>query len=116
MVFLAFYWAALQGMTIPQAQTIAFLTLVFGQLWHVFDARSSHTLFSRNPFENGRLNMAVAFAATSSILVTLMPFFNDVMGTAPLSPILYLAVIFIPALPTFLLSGFKVIFDIKENI
>ncbi|MFD1671087.1 cation-translocating P-type ATPase [Agrilactobacillus yilanensis] len=107
MVFLAFIWAAKQGMQVSEAQTVAFLTLVFGQLWHIFDARSNKTLFSRKPFENSRLNLAVAFAATSSILVTLMPFFNKVMGTAALSPTLYLAVIFIPALPTFILSGIK---------
>ncbi|MCD2255652.1 cation-transporting P-type ATPase [Lactobacillus sp. CC-MHH1034] len=116
MVFLAFVWAARNGMSIPEAQTIAFLTLVFGQLWHVFDARTENTLFSRPPFENGRLNLAVAFAAVSSIFVTLLPFFNNVMGTAPLSMNLYLAVIFLPAIPTFLLSGIKVIFKIKNAL
>ncbi len=44
-----------------EAQTLAFLTLVFGQLWHVFDARSTRTLFARNPFENYQLLLAVAF-------------------------------------------------------
>lgn len=111
MVFLAFVWAAKQGMSISQAQSIAFLTLVFGQLWHVFDARSDRTIFARKPFDNSRLNLAVAFAATSSILVTLLPFFNKVMGTTPLTPTLYIAVIFIPAIPTFVLSGLKVLYQ-----
>lgn len=107
MVFLAFVWAAGQGLTIAQSQTIAFLTLVFGQLWHVYDARSVNTLFDRNPFSNSRLTLAVGFAATSSILVTLIPFFNNVMGTAPLSMITYMAIIFISAIPTFVISGIK---------
>ncbi|WP_338215379.1 cation-translocating P-type ATPase [Lacticaseibacillus salsurivasis] len=107
LVYVAFIWAASQGMSGAEAQTLAFLTLVFGQLWHVFDARSTRTLFARNPFENHQLLLAVAFAAAASLLVTIMPFFNEVMGTAPLSSTLYAAVVFIPALPTFILSGIK---------
>ena len=113
MVYLAFIWAARMGATSNQAQTVAFLTLVFGQLWHVFDARSSKTIFRRNPFENKHLLAAVLFAGVSSILVTTIPFFNTVMGTAQLPIIVYLMVIFIPALPTFVLSGIKEIFKTK---
>ena len=32
------------------AQTVAFATLVLAQLIHVFDCRSEHSIFSRNPF------------------------------------------------------------------
>ncbi|MBU9788720.1 cation-transporting P-type ATPase [Lentilactobacillus sp. G22-6] len=106
-VFIAFIWAANQGFSIAQSQTIAFLTLVFGQLWHVYDARSTKTLFDRNPFTNSRLTLAVGFAATSSVLVTLIPFFNQVMGTASLSMGLYVGIIILSALPTFILSGIK---------
>lgn len=107
LVYLAFVWAAQAGLSAQEAQTVAFLTLVFGQLWHVYDARSTRTLFHRNPFENGKLTIAVAFAAVASLLVTLLPFFNTVMGTAPLSGSLYLAVVCLPALPTLVLSGIK---------
>ncbi|EEI72021.1 cation-translocating P-type ATPase [Lentilactobacillus hilgardii] len=107
LVFLAFIWAASQGYSVAQSQTIAFLTLVFGQLWHVYDARSAKTLFDRSPFSNSRLTLAVGFAATSSILATLIPFFNNVMGTAPLTMPMYLGIILISAVPTFVLSGIK---------
>lgn len=107
LVYVGFLWAATHGMSASEAQTVAFLTLVFGQLWHVFDARANRTLFRRNPLENGRLLLAVAFAASASLLVTVLPFFNTVMGTAQLSGWVYLGVIFIPALPTFILSGVK---------
>ena len=107
MVYLAFLIAANSGMPSNQTQTVAFLTLVFGQLWHIFDARSSQTLFRRNPFSNPKLLMAVGFAGISSVLVTVIPFFNTVMGTAALPMPVYLLVIFVPALPTFILSGVK---------
>ncbi|GAF36995.1 cation-transporting ATPase [Lentilactobacillus farraginis DSM 18382 = JCM 14108] len=51
--------------------------------------------------------MAVGFAATTSILVTLVPFFNNVMGTAPLTMSMYLGIIIVSAVPTFVLSGIK---------
>ncbi|MDW5524118.1 cation-transporting P-type ATPase [Carnobacterium maltaromaticum] len=112
-VFLAFVWAAKSGLSSNQAQTVAFLTLVYGQLWHVFDARSSKTLYRRNPFQNKHLIAAVLFAGISSYLVTIIPFFNTVMGTAPLSLNIYLLVLFVPAIPTLVLSGLKEIFGIK---
>ena len=115
MVFLAFVWAASQGLSVAQSQTIAFLTLVFGQLWHVYDARSVKTLFDRNPFSNSRLTLAVGFAATSSILVTLIPFFNNVMGTAPLSMTMYLIIIVVSAIPTFVISGVKKMISNKRD-
>ncbi|KRO00120.1 cation-translocating P-type ATPase [Companilactobacillus kimchiensis] len=113
MVYIAFILAANLGMNRNEAQTVAFLTLVFGQLWHVFDARSSRTIFRRNPFGNPRLVMAVLFAGIASVLVTIIPFFNLVMGTAQLPTYIYPLVIIIPALPTLLLSGLKEIFNIK---
>lgn len=113
LVYFAFLWAAYQGLSSNQAQTVAFLTLVYGQLWHVFDARSAKTLFRRNPFENKYLVAAVIFAGISSFLVTIIPFFNVVMGTAPLTMNIYLLVLFLPALPTLILSGIKELFGIK---
>jgi Ca2+-transporting ATPase len=113
LVYVAFLWAAHQGLSSNQAQTVAFLTLVYGQLWHVFDARSTKTLFRRNPFENKHLIAAVLFAGISSYLVTIIPFFNIVMGTAPLTLPIYLLVLFVPALPTLILSGVKELFGIK---
>lgn len=113
MVYLGFLLAAQNGLNASEAQTVAFLTLVYGQLWHVFDARSSRTLFRRNPFGNIRLVGAVLFAGVSSLLVTIIPFFNSVMGTAQLTLPVYLLVIFIPALPTLILSGIKEVFKIK---
>lgn len=113
MVYLSFLLAARSGMETSEAQTVAFLTLVYGQLWHVFDARSSRTLFRRNPFENKRLVVAVLFAGFASFLVTMLPFFNNIMGTAQLTLPIYLMVLFIPALPTLILSGIKEIFKIK---
>lgn len=113
LVYIAFLWAAHQGMTGKEAQTVAFLTLIYGQLWHVFDARSTKTLFRRKPFENRYLVVAVLFAGVSSFLITIIPFFQTVIGTASLTFPVYLLVLFVPAIPTFVLSVIKELFKIK---
>ncbi|HDT8257738.1 TPA: cation transporting ATPase C-terminal domain-containing protein [Listeria monocytogenes] len=78
-----------------------------------FDARSSSTLFRRNPFGNPRLVLAVLFAGISSYLITIIPFFNTVIGTAQLPMNVYLMVLFILALPTLILSSLKELLKIK---
>jgi P-type Ca2+ transporter type 2C len=53
--------------SLTKAQTVAFATLVMAQLIHVFDCRSSRSIFHRNLFENKYLVLAVV----SSILLLL---------------------------------------------
>ncbi|MFD1360280.1 calcium-translocating P-type ATPase, SERCA-type [Lentibacillus salinarum] len=62
------------------AQTIAFTTLVMAQLIHVFDCRSEHSIFARNPFENKYLVLAVL----SSILLLLVVIYWE-----PLQPVFH---------------------------
>lgn len=107
MVFLTFIWAAHNNYSPAQAQTAAFLMLVFGQLWHIFDARSERSIFARNPFSNKLLLLAVAFAGIASVLATYLPLFHKVMGTAQLPELVIVALLFISAVPTFVLSGIK---------
>lgn len=99
------------GLAIDYAQTLAFATLIFGQLFHVFDARTFSTLFHRNPFSNRLLVIAVIGSALLSILMIYSPFGNLVLGTTPLSFEHLLMVCFISALPTFILSALKDLFN-----
>ncbi|HZG54962.1 calcium-translocating P-type ATPase, SERCA-type [Paenibacillus sp.] len=77
------FWLVLQqggddAATLTHAQTVAFATLVMAQLIHVFDCRSSRSIFHRNLFENKALVLAVA----SSVLLLL-----GVLYIEPLQPI-----------------------------
>ena len=58
-----------------QAQTVAFATLVMAQLIHVFDCRSSRSIFHRNLFENKYLVLAVL----SSVLLMLGVIYIDAL-------------------------------------
>ncbi|TLS49926.1 calcium-translocating P-type ATPase, SERCA-type [Paenibacillus antri] len=76
------FWLVLQqgddAATLTHAQTVAFATLVMAQLIHVFDCRSSRSIFHRNLFENKALVLAVV----SSIVLML-----GVLYVEPLQPI-----------------------------
>jgi Ca2+-transporting ATPase len=111
------YWIFQQslalGNTVDYAQTAAFATLVFAQLWHIFDSRTVTTLYDRNPFENRMLLGAVALSALLSLGAIYTGAGHLVLGTAPLATGDLLACIAIAALPTLVLSGLKALFGFR---
>jgi Ca2+-transporting ATPase len=113
LAFAMFMYALNLNLTLEYAQTLAFMTLIFGQLVHVFDARTFTTLYHRNPFSNHLLLWAVGGSAGLSLLMVYTPFGNLALGTTPLDPQHLLMALFIAALPTFILSGLKEIFHMK---
>jgi len=111
--YFMFDFALERGADLPYAETLAFATLIFAQLWHIFDARSLTTVFDKNPFSNKHLLAAVGLSALLSIGAIYLPFGNTVLGTEPLEARHLLMVIAIAALPTFVLSGLKAVFGFR---
>ncbi|MHC9235645.1 cation-translocating P-type ATPase [Pseudooceanicola sp. 502str34] len=95
------------------AQTMAFVTIMFAQLWHIFDARTTSTLFRKSPFGNPRLLMAVGLSLLLSALAVYSGFGHYVLGTQSLPGHILLGCACIAALPTFLLSGLKEVFGLR---
>ncbi len=108
------YWAFQEALSLnldlATAQTMAFVTIMFAQLWHVFDARTTTTLFRRSPFGNPKLLMAVGLSLILSAIAVFTPLGHIVLGTESLSMQLLLGCAFVAALPTLILSGLKEIF------
>ena len=113
LAYFIFDWALDRGFGVAHAQTEAFLMVVSAQLFHIFDARTFTSLYRRNPFTNKYLLMAVAGSALLSLAVIYLPFGNLVLGTAPLPVNQLLMVVAISALPTFVLSGIKEMFNVR---
>lgn len=68
------------------ARTAAFCTLVFCQLFHVFDCRSEvFTIFEAGLCKNRYLIAAVACSTLMQLAVIYIPFMRDIFGTSPLS-------------------------------
>lgn len=95
---------------VAYAQTLAFMTLIFGQLVQVFDSRSTTNIFRRNPFTNTLLLWAVATAATLSLLMVFTPFGNVFLSTTPLEWSHVGLALLVGALPVFILSAINDIF------
>lgn len=66
------------------AQTVAFATLVLAQLIHVFDCRSEHSVFHRNPFGNVYLVGAVIISLLLMLVVIYYPPLQPIFSTMPI--------------------------------
>lgn len=103
---LAAFWLTLQNNPddLVRAQTIAFTTLVMAQLIHVFDCRSEKSIFSRNPFENKWLIVAVIISTLMLVGVMYIEALQPIFKTVALSLNEWLFVLFYAALPSVALS------------
>lgn len=111
--YFMFQLALDRGATLGYAQTTAFMTLIFGQMFHVFDARTFTSVFRRNPFSNKALLLAVAGSSLLSLGLIYSPLGSLAFGTEPLALNHLIAVICIASLPTFVMSGLKEVFSVK---
>ncbi len=87
------------------AQTIAFTTLVMAQLIHVFDCRSEHSIFSRNPFQNLYLVGAVISSVLLLLVVIYFAPLQAVFNTMDLGLRDWIFILSLSAIPT-VLFGF----------
>ncbi|MBB6735886.1 calcium-translocating P-type ATPase, SERCA-type [Cohnella zeiphila] len=93
-----------EGATLVHAQTVAFATLVLAQLIHVFDCRSSRSIFHRRFFENKFLVLAVLSSLLLLLAVIYVEPLQPVFKTVPLHARDW-ALIFVAAgIPTFVMG------------
>lgn len=111
--YFVFSQALAQGAELATAQTAAFVTIMFAQLWHIFDARSATTLFRKSPLGNAKLLMAVVLSLVLSAIAVFTPLGHLVLGTSSLSGYILIGCFGVAALPTLLLSGIKEIFGFR---
>ena len=71
--------------TIEEARTMAFTTLVFAQLFNVFNARSDRITVFHRLFTNRLLWGAVTLSVVLQVMVVQLPFLNSAFDTTPIS-------------------------------
>jgi len=98
------FWLVLQqgegDSTLTHAQTVAFATLVMAQLIHVFDCRSSRSIFHRNLFENKALVLAVVSSIALLLGVLYIEPLQPIFKTTALGLADWLMVLGFAAIPT----------------
>ncbi|MCI3921521.1 calcium-translocating P-type ATPase, SERCA-type [Paenibacillus sp. TRM 82003] len=102
---LAPFWLVLQQGTgdaasLTHAQTVAFATLVMAQLIHVFDCRSSRSIFHRNLFENKALVLAVLSSVALLLGVLYIEPLQPIFKTMALGLSDWILVLVFAAIPT----------------
>lgn len=89
---------------LSKAQTVAFATLVMAQLIHVFDCRSSRSIFHRNPLQNKYLVCAVLSSVLLLLGVLYVDALQPIFKTVDLAFRDWVLVLIAAGIPTFLLG------------
>lgn len=86
------------------AQSVAFATLVMAQLIHVFDCRSSRSIFHRNPFQNRYLVLSVFSSVVLLLGVLYISALQPIFKTVDLGWQDWILVLIAAGIPTFLMG------------
>ena len=90
------------------ARTMAFTTLVFSQLFHVFDCRSErYSIFEIGIFTNMFLVAAVSCSILMHLMVLYLPFFQPIFKTYPLELIHWAVILGVSGGTTLLQSVYR---------
>jgi len=93
LIVLGVYLIGLFGFKSPIiATTMSFLTINLIQLFHMYNVRTVHSIFSSNPFGNKLLNIAFIFEVCLLLPVALIPPVATVFGMTQLTLIQWLIV------------------------
>ncbi|RTE08679.1 calcium-translocating P-type ATPase, SERCA-type [Paenibacillus whitsoniae] len=90
--------------TLLKAQSVAFATLVMAQLIHVFDCRSSRSIFHRNPLQNKYLVLAVLSSLILMLAVMYIDSLQPIFKTVPLGWKDWILVLIAAGIPTFFMG------------
>ncbi|NHN28462.1 calcium-translocating P-type ATPase, SERCA-type [Paenibacillus agricola] len=93
-----------EAATLVKAQTVAFATLVMAQLIHVFDCRSSRSIFHRNPLQNRYLVLAVLSSLLLMLAVLYIERLQPIFKTVALNGQDWIIVLIFAGIPTFLMG------------
>ncbi|AZK46983.1 calcium-translocating P-type ATPase, SERCA-type [Paenibacillus lentus] len=104
------FWITLQSHSgaenqLVKAQSVAFATLVMAQLIHVFDCRSSRSIFHRNILQNRLLVIAVLSSIILLLGVIYLEPLQPIFKTMPLSLRDWSITLVAAGIPTFLLGA-----------
>ncbi|RAU92953.1 calcium-translocating P-type ATPase, SERCA-type [Paenibacillus sp. YN15] len=115
------FWLTLQtgpdgdAETLMKAQTVAFATLVAAQLIHVFDCRSSRSIFHRNLFQNKALVLAVLSSLALMLAVMYIDALQPIFKTVDLGLKEWILALVAAGIPTFFFGIGSVVSGTKKK-
>jgi P-type Ca2+ transporter type 2C len=104
-----FEWA-LAAHGVDEARNLAFTSLVFGELFRAFGARSTEkTIFELGLLSNWRLLLVVVLSAVVQLLLHYVPVLEEALHIAPLSLVDCVLSFAIGSVPLIVLEGWKMV-------
>lgn len=99
------------------ARTMAFSTMAFGQLFHILNVRGKSIFgIDKSFLKNKFMIIALAFSVVLQLIAVYVPFFNTVMGTAPLKIYEWGFIVLGSFIPTAIIQSFRLIMKkVKER-
>lgn len=103
-----------QGVTVPEkiaiGETMAFTVLALSELVHVFNIRNNkESVFKSNPFNNGKLILAILVAAGLMFAVLLVPQLREVFSIVALPTDKLIETVLLVIAPLFIVEIFKLL-------
>jgi Ca2+-transporting ATPase len=102
--WLTLHYNPVSAANLLRAQSVAFATLVMAQLIHVFDCRSSRSIFHRNPFQNRYLLLAVFSSVVLLLGVLYIHALQPIFKTIDLNWQDWILVLIAAGIPTFMMG------------
>ncbi|MBE0450752.1 MAG: HAD-IC family P-type ATPase [Clostridia bacterium] len=105
-----FIYGLESGYTEETARTMAFSTMAFGQLFHIFNVRDKNSFgLNKSVFKNPYLIGALLISFALQIVAVYSPFLNRVMGTEPLNLYKWFIIIAGSVIPTLIIQIFRLV-------
>ena len=95
--------------------TMAFVTLALSQLFHSFNVRTQHSIFSKHLFSNKYLWGAFAIGVALQLLVMYVPFLADAFCMAALDPIHLMTAVGLAFVPVIVVEITKLVHRCTEK-
>ena len=99
-----------RGMNISKAQTIVLNTIVFFELFYLFNSKSIYENVFRRLFSNRIMLGGVALVILLQLFITYTPLMNDVLRTAPLEIADWILIILVSSTVFFVIEAEKLLY------
>jgi magnesium-transporting ATPase (P-type) len=93
--YLTFFMKLDNGGTLPAARTVALNTIVFFQIFYLFNSKSMHEYVFRDLLSNKVMLLGIAVVIFLQMMITYEPAINSIFSTAPILPADWLMIVLV---------------------
>jgi len=108
--YLTFFMKLDNGGTLPAARTVALNTIVFFQIFYLFNSKSMHEYVFRDLLSNKIMLLGIAVVIFLQMMITYEPAINSIFSTAPILPVDWLIIVLVSSTVFFVVEFEKYLY------